>query len=269
MLKLFKIEWLKIRSYRAFWVLFVAFVAFFPLTFIIVAKKYTEETAVKSTESAIISQVFGSPFYFPKVWHTVSWFGGMFFIIIGMLFILLITNEVQFRTQRQNIIDGWSRMEFLLAKSTLLIFFVLVATTLVFVSGLAVGFIYTPSNSWYGPMEGIHFLGYFVLMAIEYLMVAFVIGILIKRTGLAIIIYFAIVFIVDNILWGLLTFRNSQIGYLLPLQITDTLVPFPFNPGNLTRRTLTDSTLVIGTFAYFALFGYLISNYFKKADIKT
>ncbi len=269
MLQLFKIEWLKIRSYRAFWVLFGAFLILYPTTFFIVAKKYTEEMSGKTAESAIISQVFGSPFFYPKIWHTASWFGGMFFIIIGMLFILLITNEVQYRTQRQNIIDGWSRMQFLLAKSTLLIFFVLTATLLVFASALLVGFIYTPKNSWYGPFEGIQYLWYFVLMAIEYLMVAFLIGILIKRTGLAIIVYFGFVFIVDNILWGLLTFRNSQIGYLLPLQITDTLVPFPFDAGGLNRRTLANSTLVIGAFAYFALFAFLISNYFKKADIKT
>ena len=72
MLQLFKIEWLKIRSYRAFWVLFGAFLILYPTTFFIVAKKYTEEMSGKTAESAIISQVFGSPFFYPKIWHTAS-----------------------------------------------------------------------------------------------------------------------------------------------------------------------------------------------------
>ena len=57
-----------------------------------------------------------------------------------MLFILLITNEVQYRTHRQNIIDGWSRMDFLKAKFSMLIFFVAVSTLLVFIIALIVGF---------------------------------------------------------------------------------------------------------------------------------
>ncbi len=49
-------------------------------------------------------------------------------MILGMLFILLITNEVQYRTHRQNIIDGWSRTNFILAKFSVMIAFVVVAT---------------------------------------------------------------------------------------------------------------------------------------------
>lgn len=269
MLELFKIEWLKIKSYRAFWVLFGAFLLLYPATFFFVASKYMETIGTKSNEATLVSQMLGSPFVFPKVWHSASWFGGMFFIIIGMLFILLITNEVQYRTQRQNIIDGWSRIDFLLAKSTLMIFFVLVATVLVFLSALLIGFIFTPKNSWYGPFEGMHYLWYFVLMVTDYLMAAFLAAILIKRTGLAIIVYFGFVFIVDNLLWVILTLKNSQFGYLLPLETTDSLVPNPFKPNGMEQRKLADSTLVIGAFAYIILFGYIITSYFKKADIKT
>src|SRR6187549_3046156 len=108
MFDLFKIEWLKIRTYRTFWVLFTGFLVFFPAGFYLMAYKYMEQvTNARTLEENLLKNLLDAPFVFPKVWHAAAWTGGMFFVIIGMLFILLITNEVQYRTHRQNIIDGW------------------------------------------------------------------------------------------------------------------------------------------------------------------
>src|SRR5437868_12700152 len=128
MLDLFRIEWMKIKSYRAFWVLFGAFVVLFPVAFFYVAYKFMSSSG--SHQEEMLKEMIGNPFKYPQVWLSSSWFGGLFFIMIGMLFILLITNEVQYRTHRQNIIDGWSRFDFLKAKFSMLIFFVLTSTLL-------------------------------------------------------------------------------------------------------------------------------------------
>src|SRR5258705_13179109 len=128
MLNLFKIEWMKMKSYRAFWVLFGAFVLLFPVTYYYVAFKFMEETA--SREEQVLKDMLGNPFKFPNAWLSAGWFGGLFFVMVGMLFILLVCNEVQYRTHRQNIIDGWSRFDFLKAKFTVLLFFVLASTVL-------------------------------------------------------------------------------------------------------------------------------------------
>jgi len=264
MIKFFKIEWLKIRSYRAFWVLFGAFIVMYPLAFYFSASKYMEKRVDGMQE---IKAILGTPFVFPKVWHSSAWFGGLFFVMIGMLFILLITNEVQYRTHRQNIIDGWSRFDFLKAKMSVLIFFVLVSTVLMFICGLSVGLIFSPNTDHL--TEGIYFIGYFALMATVYLMVAFMVGILIKRTGLSIIIYFAFVCIVDNILWLVLTLKDSQVGYYMLLESVDSLVPNPFKPKLLERRTVSDLSLIAAAGCYILLFAYIITNYFKKSDLKT
>lgn len=96
MLQLFKIEWLKIKTYRTFWILFGTFLLFFPVSFFIIARKFMESFSAKnaSMQEAMIKGMMGNPFNFPTVWHTSAWMGGLFFIIIGMLFIMLITNEV-------------------------------------------------------------------------------------------------------------------------------------------------------------------------------
>jgi len=268
MLNLFKIEWLKIRTYRTFWVLFAGFLVFFPAGFYLMAYKYMERMGnTKSVEEKLLKALLDAPFVFPKVWHAAAWTGGMFFVMIGMLFILLITNEVQYRTHRQNIIDGWSRMDFLMAKFSILIFFVAVSTLLVFIMGLVVGAVFSPST---GKMfEGVRYVGYFAIMATLYMMLAFLVAILIKRTGLSIIIYFAIVCIIDNILWLVFTLRESQLGYYMPLEAVDSLVPNPFKPKIMERRTVADYTLIIAAVTYIAAYVYIIISYFRKTDLKT
>jgi hypothetical protein len=106
-------------------------------------------------------------------------------------------------------------------------------------------------------------------MATEYLMVAYFVAIFFKRSGLAIIIYFAFVCIVDNMLWAGLTFNNSQLGYFLPLEVVDSLVPNPFTHKIAKHRTVEDWWLVTAAIAYIILFGYIIKNRFLKSDLKT
>jgi ABC-2 type transport system permease protein len=265
MMQFFAIEWMKVKTYRTFWILFGAFLIFFPLTMYFSASKVMESSEM-NRETMMLRSLIGGPFVFPKVWHTSAWIGGLFFIMIGMLFVLLITNEVQYRTHRQNIIDGWSRFDFLKAKLSMMLFLVLTSTVLVFLSGFLVGLIFSSDTSVM--MEGLYYVGYFALMATMYLMAAFLISILVKRTGLSIIIYFAFVCIVDNVLWGILTLRNSQAGYFLPLETVDSLVPNPFKPAVLEKRTVSDLSLLIGACAYIALFAYVIKNYFNKIDLK-
>lgn len=268
MLQLFKIEWLKIKTYRTFWILFGGFILFFPLGFYLMADKYMGRISnTQSVEENLLKALLDAPFVFPKVWHAAAWTGGMFFILLGMLFILLITNEVHYRTHRQNIIDGWSRMDFLKAKFSILIFFVLVSTFLVFIMALIVGNRFSPANA--NQFSGVHFVGYFALMATLYLMLAFLVAILIKRTGLSIIIYFAIVCIVDNVLWLIFTFKDSQIGYFMPLEVVDSLISNPFKPKILERRTVPDYSLVIAAFVYLSVYAYVFINYFRKSDLKT
>jgi ABC-2 type transport system permease protein len=267
MFRLLKIEWLKIKTYRTFWVLFLAYVILFPIGYLLSASQWMSERG-GNTEEAVLRGLLGSPFIFPNTWLSAGWFSGLMFVIIGMLFILLITNEVQYRTHRQNIIDGWSRTDFLAAKGLVMLALVLISTLLVVICGFFVGQQYTPSGGS-GVLEEFHRVGYYALMSLHYLMAAFVVAILIKRTGLAIIIYFALVIIVDNVLWLIFYSKDSQLAYFMPLECTDSLVPNPFKPRSFEHRTVSDSALILTSVAYMAVFGYIILNRFKNSDLKT
>lgn len=264
-MNLLKIEWLKVRTYRTFWILFGGFILLFPITFYFFIDKYNQSVD-NNAEGKMISSLLDNPSIFPKVWHSAAWFGGLFFILVGMLVILLVTNEVQYRTHRQNIIDGLSREEFMLSKMLVGLVLAVVATVVVTLSGLVVGLVFSKDAGHL--FEGLQYIGYFFLMSIQYLMVALVIAFLIKRTGLAIIIYFAFVWIIDNLLWVSLIKNNSKVGYFLPLESTDSLVPNPFIPKMMAQRNVEDSSLLIAAAIYFVLMAVLIMRYFKKVDLK-
>jgi hypothetical protein len=218
-----------------------------------------------SFDEEVLKRMVGTPFVFPKVWQSAAYFGGIGFIVLGMLFVMLITNEVQYRTHRQNIIDGWSRLEFLKAKFALMLFLIIVATIMMVLVSVLVGLMYSNASEI---LSGVEFAGYFALQCLLYMMFGFFIAIFIKRTGLAVIIYISAI-VIDNILWAVFTFNSTQIGFFLPLEAADSLVVNPFKPKLLERRTVPDIALVITAFGYISLYAFLIVRYFKKTDLKT
>jgi len=58
----------------------------------------------------------GNPFALPEGWRTMAFFSSFFIYIPSIVVIMLITNEYTYKTNRQNIIDGWSRKNFMTAK---------------------------------------------------------------------------------------------------------------------------------------------------------
>src|SRR4026209_761750 len=117
MLHLLKIEWLKIKSYRVFWIFSVFYlVSIFIVTYI--AWYIEKRTKTEIPESEMI---LGSSFSFPKVWHTVGWLSSWLFYFPGMIIIMMMVKEVNFKTHHQNIIDGWSRQQFIGVKIALLV----------------------------------------------------------------------------------------------------------------------------------------------------
>src|SRR6476620_12789663 len=111
MLHLLKIEWLKVKNYRTFWILGGLFLlSIFGINYI--AFSIHEE----QSKSAMANAIMGSPFNFPEVWHTITYMSSFLLFIPGLLMIISITNEFSFKTHRQNIIDGLSRTQFIHVK---------------------------------------------------------------------------------------------------------------------------------------------------------
>src|SRR5690349_21236215 len=105
MLHLLKIEWLKIKNYRAFWVFSIFYLVSIFLINYIAWSVYQRAISEQPLSEAIL----GQPYAFPTVWRTVGWMSSWLLYFPGMIVIMLMVNEFNFKTHRQNIIDGLSR----------------------------------------------------------------------------------------------------------------------------------------------------------------
>ncbi len=135
---------------------------------------------------------------FPEVWGNVGFWGSIFIMFISILVIILTTNEYGYKTQRQNVIDGWTKMKFYHAKVLLVIALALVATISVFIVGAVFGA--ANAGSFSAVFSGFRQVVYFFLLSLDYLGFARLLAIWIRRSGLAIGLFLLYSMIIENIL---------------------------------------------------------------------
>jgi hypothetical protein len=266
MLKLLKIEWLKIKGYRTFWVLTTLFLI--SIVGINYSTYYIKQITTQNNSQ--VNAILGAPFSFPNVWHTVSYMSSFLLFIPGLMIITSVTNEYSFKTTRQNIIDGWSRQQFIHVKIALVILLSVIATIFVFLTALLFGIISGDPFS----LIKIEFVGYFFIQSVSYSMVALLLSVLIKRSGLAIGIFFIYSVIIEQGLGAFLNYKTMNLttfkglGDYLPLNTTDNLIPFPFF-RKIVKFGTEPSLYVLLTLSaiYLGLYYYFTTRKFQNDDL--
>lgn len=274
MKKLLQTEWLKIKNYRAFIILGIFFCIGVFLTNYIVFS-VNKNIINKINTGGLVSSF--SPYNFDKTWQTTSYATGWLLILPVLLIIILVTNEFSYRTSRQNIIDGWSRQEFIHVKLVLAFIIAILSTILVIITALLFGIFSGTSFS----LEGVSHVGYFFLKALSYNMLAVLVSVLIRRTGFAIGLYF-IYLGAENIIsqlldvWSLKIRRDTGVdmgsmGDYLPMNASDGLLTFPDNPlKSIAKSNLpTDYFWIVVLLAaiYLVLFVWMSRYRFIKSDL--
>jgi len=247
--RLLKLEWLKIRRYRAFMVLVALGVAsVVGINYLVYGVTGAAGSTVEMNGADMTEMLVGRPFDFPAVWQTVSYLSGFLLCVSGLVVILLMANEYTFRTARQNVIDGLSRGQFIGTKIALVFVIALGLTVVVFLTGLLFGF----SGSGGFSLDGARYLGYFFVQALSHMSVAMVVAMLLKRSGVAIGIYLLYVFIVENVVGMVLNNKVADgVGDFLPIRSAEELVPMPGRMGELANEMTGGSAEIAG--GYFLL----------------
>jgi ABC-2 type transport system permease protein len=221
--KLLAIEWMKVKNYRAFWILLCLYVAtIFGTNYI--AFRIKESIYQSQQAKGLAEMVFGNPYSFPSVWQTTAHISSFLLFIPGLIMIITITNEYSFKTHRQNIIDGWTRRQFIVAKIMMAALLSLLSTAVVFLSAAVFGFM--EGNSSFS-FDGFSYIWLYLLQAMSYIMVAVLMAVLFKRGGLAIGVFFSYALVLEQILVMVLNKYFHFAGRYMPLETTDMLVPFP------------------------------------------
>jgi len=267
MVQLLKIDLKKLTSYRTFWI--VCGLYFLTLAFFTASGMELLRLLARTFED------FGSnlninriPIYhFPDVWLNLIYVSGLFKVVIGIMTVISITNEFQYRTLRQNVIDGMSRGEFLTSKILTNGLLGLLSVSMIMIISFTTGLIYTPSIEWDYVFADMEFLVAYFIEIFAYLSFALLLGILVRRSGLTIILLLLAPMIEVIIKENINDYVPSLIPFF-PLESISNLVPLPFKRYAFQeiRDYLTLDSILIAL-GWTCIFNYLSYLKLKRSDI--
>lgn len=224
MLQLLKIEWLKVKNYRTFWILATLYLTSIAgINYIV----YTIQNLIYENEkTGQVAALFlgGAPYSFPKVWIMTSYVTSWISFIAGLIMVISVTNEFSFKTHRQNIIDGVTRTQFVVTKLVCGLIVSLVSTLFVFLTSIAFGIAENASSF---SLENVHYVFYFFLNTLSYCWLAIIISLLFKRSGISLGVFFLYTVIIENVLYHILNHYFGAPSRFLPIQSSDMLLPLP------------------------------------------
>ena len=273
---IFQTEWLKLKNYKAFWVLLSVTAISYPGINSIAYYAYMDSIDEKAQSGKLVKMLIGNPFSFPDTFHTTAYLSSFFTFIPAIVVIMLITNEYMFKTHRQNIIEGWKKNTFIWGKVFGVVLISLIAVLFYVVVATVLGSVATKNFESAKIFLGSKYIMLFSLQVFCQLSIAFLLGLLIRKAFIAYGIYIFYTFILENILGGIFRLKSKKwghdFGHYLPFEISDRLIPLPpfigkFNEAEnkLAIAAVNNHIIytIVLTVAVWALSFYI----FKKRDL--
>ena len=216
---LLAIEWLKIKRYRTFWVLIGLFAFLFPLL------NFGINGGLFKFGPGI--DILGSSYSFGAVWSNVCFYASHFVIFLSILMAILVTNEFSFRTNRQNVIDGQSRMQFYHAKWGIAVVMALATTVFVFLTGVGMGI--SKGADWGGFTTNISKVLWLAILSLNYYGFALLLSLLVKKSGLVIGLLLLYYMMIETMIHSFFYYKERLFAadLFLPLESSDQMLRFP------------------------------------------
>lgn len=236
MMRLIAIEWFKLRTHRFFWIGMGLFLSLLSILLFNFGKiglpgngPSAEEAESAGMAMMLIPRTFEEAgfYYLPQLWQNASFWAGFFKFIPAFLLLFFVGSEFEYRTYRQNIIDGLSIGQFFISKVFTLLFFSVLSTLVVGLTILVLAVMHndlSELNLW---TESSFLLGFF-METFFILSFAVFLGILVKRNVVAIIILMLYYFVLEPFLGYWFSKPGEALFDYLPTRPSRILVPEPF-----------------------------------------
>ncbi len=268
-IKLLRLEYTKFKKNAVISLLVFMFLLTMP-TVIFIGKEFKDVPPPLPN-----NEVF---FTFPMVWDYQGYIGNwLVFFFLGLISVFIVVNEVGYKTFRQNIITGMTRQQYYLSKVITVVALAIAATLLYTVICLGIGMYHTEGwtmsdafyNSWAIPR--------FFLMSIGYMSFGLFCGFVIRRSGVAVLLYLCYMIMLEPLIKWAVHFRviqNNTINYY-PSNCIEDLMPFPlYRFADMVPKKdldfsflLTYSQATIGSIVWIAIFLGVAYYSFMKRDI--
>jgi ABC-2 type transport system permease protein len=263
MRELIAIEYAKLKKFHALKIIFGVYMLAVPGWMYFMNFFFQLEPGLK----AIFTN--DNPFDFPHIWSYITYSASFFNILLAVIVVVVTTNDFQYKTMRQNIIDGMSKRQVILSKFLLVFFLSTIATIYTFLVGFIIGLLESTSYDWY---QNIHLIVLYFIQTLGYFSFAFLFAILVKKPAIA-IVSFILYFPVETIIGKLM---NAEAYQVFPLKVFADLTPIPFfksflamskdKSGNAPWVLETDIQIILSV-VYISAFFFLSYFLLKKKDL--
>ncbi|MCC7454547.1 MAG: hypothetical protein IT222_10305 [Crocinitomix sp.] len=211
MKKLLELEYLKIKNFTVFKAFMLLFMVVVPLLFYSIG-------GLSSPFQAGKESFFG----FPNSWSYLLYISSWCMLFPALLVVILVANEISYKTQRQHVIDGLSRKDTILAKFYLICVLTVGILVYVFIVGMIFSLFYGDFSQIFNKA---YLLIYFAVQTFGYLSLALFIAVLVKRTSIGVLIFIVAFLLLGILLQGMMT---SELAQWLPLNVYNGLIVWPF-----------------------------------------
>lgn len=235
MTRLLQIEFQKIWKNKASRILTISYFVILSFIALIASIKFN----IGNFELRIADQGI---FNFPYIWHFNTYIAAILKFFLAIVIVSMMANEYTYGTLKQNLIDGFSKREFIQSKFLTVVIFALASTVFVFIMTLLLGLSFSSYNEIdiiFSDLE--YILAYFLKLTAFFSFCLFL-GILVKRSAFAIGFLF-VWNIIEGIIIGVLKwkiFKNSStadhIAQFLPLESMSNLIKEPFTRLNVIKN---------------------------------
>lgn len=248
MLHLLSIEALKLRRNRPFWILLGLYaISLFGINHI---------------SSEIFNNQLLELFTFPTVWKDVAYISGFLVVIPGIIVIMHTCAEYTYRTNRQNIIDGLNRKQYVTSKILFVVAISLFSTLIVFLCAFFIGL----SSKTTVLFTQIKFIFYFFIQSLVYLTLALMLALFIKKSILTTGIFLLYSMIIENILERRIN-KIFEIGDLLPLASSDHLITTPYITEFIGEPAHSEYVYLLLSLCYIVLMCFICYYKYEKQDL--
>jgi len=198
-----------------------------------------------------------------NIWTTVCFFTSFLLYLPGMIIINLFINEVNFKTHRQNIIDGWKRETFIYTKIGLII---CISLAVLVMNIVATIIMCNVTNTAFSLTAGLDVLGVSFIQSFIYMMFALLLATVFRRSGIAIIVFFIYGLLLEHLLMFLFWKIAPGTQHFLPLQVADSLIAFPGLDGIFATNP-GYSIMIPAALAFAGLYVFLAVRKYKYDDL--
>jgi len=184
-------------------------------------------------------------FNFPFIWHFNTYLAAILKLFLAVVIVSLMSNEYNYRTLKQNLIDGLSKKEFVLSKFLTVLLFSGISTLFIFIVSLILGLSFSDYNEIGIIFSDLEYIGAYFLKLTAFFSFCLFLGVLVKRSAFA--LGFLIVWnVVESIIYAVLNFRvfkdsdtAENIVQFFPLQAMSNLIKEPFTRLGVIQSAAT------------------------------